>query len=90
MSAPKDGGQAFPRPHSDVTRGDGAVLADMPAQDGMSLRDYFAGQVLVAALHRELAAGSETFKYDQRAAFAYRMADAMLDEREKATPKGGG
>lgn len=49
---------------------------------GMSLRDYFAGQAIAGAL-------SENDDYDAAdwkncAAYAYRLADAMLTERNKA------
>ena len=70
-----DGGPAFPS--AQLTR-------------GMSLRDYFAGQALtvvvnMAAWTPELAprlAGHETVEH--KFAFnAYRLADAMIAEREK-------
>lgn len=49
---------------------------------GISLRDYFAGQAISSPLN-------EMYDYDSRyfqncAAYAYRMADAMLAERNKA------
>jgi len=82
MSEPKikDGGPAFP---SEPTYGG---VQEGSAFPGMSLRDYFAGQALAGllAMPREplkvptLDAGLEVF-----ALSAYRMADAMLAEREK-------
>jgi hypothetical protein len=68
MSKPNDGGPAFP-----------CTDAKGFTSEGMSLRDYFAGQAL---------AGMDTDGYTligmqsivQR---AYCLADAMLDEREK-------
>jgi len=46
---------------------------------GMSLRDYFAGQVLVGYI-----AGTELLPDEETIArISYKMADAMLKEREK-------
>lgn len=81
-----DGGPAFPKPW-EVKRESGCY------QPGMSLRDYFAGQALAG-----LATGQEMLlaNHDLTAEFgtrgidnlqankAYRLADAMLAEREKA------
>jgi hypothetical protein len=63
------GGPAFPTTFSART-------------DGMSLRDYFAGQALItAAMHSEQWGTSNNA--EMIAAFAYRLADAMLAAREK-------
>ena len=66
-----DGGPAFPRPASPPP----ATGLEW-AEDGMTLRDWFAGQVL---------AGISTSYADQQdeAAWAYSVADAMLAERAK-------
>ncbi len=75
MSDDKTGGPAFPNP----------ALADedfMPPFDarGMTLRDYFAGQAL---------AGMSSFKFEEYAKpdhlseQVYRIADAMIRERNK-------
>jgi hypothetical protein len=65
-----DGGAAFPTP-SNFTIQDGVT----PAARGMTLRDYFAGQVL---------ANSSTVAHPKDVAeTAYAIADAMLKEREK-------
>ena len=45
-------------------------------QDGMTLRDYFAGQALVALLSR-----SDFLRSNIIAENAYAYADAMLEER---------
>jgi hypothetical protein len=45
-------------------------------QDGMTLRDYFAGQALVALLSR-----SDFLRSKIMAENAYAYADAMLEER---------
>lgn len=73
-----DGGPAFPLQRvGSFGRGDAA-------NEGMSLRDYFAGQALAGWLgsfgadHEEDEVEGQTV-----AAFAYRIADAMLCERSK-------
>lgn len=78
----EDGGPAFP------VLGNIAHNSDWVSEDGMSLRDHFAGQALVAlgtwmpvpksghpSLHSD-----ETLK--SRAEIAYRQADAMLAARK--------
>ncbi|WP_405470613.1 hypothetical protein ACGTI2_08270 [Morganella morganii] len=75
----KTGGSAFPLP---ATEWNGA-------DEGMSLRDYFAAK----AMQGDLAAQDESMGYFEnstsdefltaRAEFYYRMADAMLRAREK-------
>jgi hypothetical protein len=63
----KTGGGAFPC-HPSV----------MPGEEGMSLRDWFAGQVILKACE------STGFGLPDRAAeYAYKVADAMLEERQK-------
>lgn len=86
-----DGGPAFPRPNYvelDQTEyhpnrpGRGSICGD----DGMSLRDWFAGQALAGMLAcpRDIQ-GAETRQ--TRVERAYKYADAMLAERAKgATP----
>lgn len=76
----QDGGPAFPVATGGITGGRDAA--------GVSLRDYFAAAALTgllsglpaAALGRgeEIPRGSQTY-----AAAAYRLADVMLEEREK-------
>ena len=66
-----DGGPAFP---SDLVIGN-AVTAKKP-YDGMSLRDYFAGQALVGLC------GYEQQTWADIAVRAYRAADAMLEARK--------
>lgn len=63
-----NGGPAFPS-HGSM----GEVV-----QEGMSLRDWFAGQALAGM---GIIADAEAWKL---AAWAYETADAMLAEREKA------
>jgi hypothetical protein len=79
MSAINDGGPAFPRP---ATKGSsGSIIRE--SQNGMTLRDYFAGQALAGQL--ALASSNPFNKYHQPedvAPSCYRFADAMLAERE--------
>ncbi len=63
----KTGGAAFP------------LESDYGSQSGMTLRDYFAGQAIVALAER---AGKFDMSHSQ-AEYAYRLADAMIAEREK-------
>jgi hypothetical protein len=65
----KDGGPAFP-----------TVVAMAPVlYNGMSLRDWFAGQALVGMLASPLIASNR----ESYAQWAYLQADAMLAERTK-------
>lgn len=68
---------AFPKPNSDV---------DVPEQEGMTLRDYFAAAALMG-LARSYATGEVDDYLPQFVAQdAYKLADACLAEREKAQP----
>jgi hypothetical protein len=69
MSAPKDGGPAFPVVASN---GLGHVA------DGMSLRDWFAGMALASLAHPQ-----DVGNPDSSSVYAYKIPDAMLAEREK-------
>jgi hypothetical protein len=62
MNSDKTGGAAFPHVSTHMDR------------TGMTLRDYFAGQVIGQL---------EAFSPDEAAALAYRVADDMIAEREK-------
>lgn len=70
---PGDGGPAFP---SNEKSGDGV---HWQSHAGMSLRDWFAGQALIAL-------ASEPGGAAWRAGEVYALADAMLAEREKVRP----
>lgn len=50
-------------------------------EDGMTLRDYFAAQMMVWELGVEVRPHRE-YNYRNAAIRAYRMADAMLAQRE--------
>ena len=70
MSNDKTGGSAFP-------------MADAPFayQDGMTLRDYFAGQWICGNF--DCSGFRDSSAYNLAARMAYRFADAMIAEREK-------
>ena len=70
MSDKKTGGFAFP------------LELDRTPQRGMTLRDWFAGQALVKILNTaSFEQGESSLAID--VARAYRVADAMIAEREK-------
>lgn len=69
MSGRKDGGPAFPKPYS-------------TGPNGMSLRDWFAGQALTSVTNN--AYSREAASY---AKHAYELADAMLAARNAAAGK---
>jgi hypothetical protein len=73
MSVPYNGGPAFPRPASVSPR-----VADIKQQDGMTLRDWFAGQ----AMQGFIACPDTQGEPEGIATWCYQMADAMLKARE--------
>ena len=76
MKELNDGGPAFPRTMSEYEK--------VTGHDGMSLRDWFAGQALTSLeqfFYRSEHALSEG-DAPQIAKMAYAIADAMLAERE--------
>ncbi len=77
-----DGGAAFPRITEEYSPVDNDWHTN-EGNDGMSLRDYFAGQALAAMLVSPLTA--EDCARDERkaAVWAYSQADAMLVQRSK-------
>jgi hypothetical protein len=77
-----DGGPAFPRPFSDQAN---ARLEDYnAAQEGMSLRDYFAAMVLNGMIAREPFDHAKVDKA-KWAGIAYAWADALLAAREPSS-----
>ena len=74
MSAKTSGGPAFSRPASE--RGDGLAS---PEQDGMSLRQWYAGMALQGNLANNEKCGSPA----EYAADSFEMADAMIAHEEK-------
>lgn len=79
-----DNPAAFPRPASEFTKSGTCPDGNDPidSQDGMSLRDYFAGQVVVGWLAMcadpDVSAAPTS---RELAELAYRFADALLKER---------
>lgn len=78
---------AFPRPASSYNYSSTNTLPDgndpHNAQDGMTLRDYFAAktlQVMLAGMTRD---EFSDVTYKNTASMAYAQADAMLAERAK-------
>ena len=71
------GGPAFPRPVSGPTH----EYSESGPQEGMSLRDYFAGQALVGLLACSIP-GQEHIAANA-AREAYVVADAMIAESER-------
>ena len=69
-----DGGPAFPR---SATKGTSGTIV-REAQDGMTLRDYFAGQA-VSGLYAD---NNFTGSHVDAAKCSYALADAMLKARE--------
>ena len=67
-----DGGPAFPNITPDM---------NVDGGPGMSLRDYFAAHALSGWL--ATASQVDELKPEKEAEMAYRLADAMLKEREK-------
>ena len=67
--------------------GAGFVVTDIaePRHEGMSLRDYFAAKAMQALIASPNTDHSVVFS--SVADVAYRVADAMLAEREKGNPK---
>ena len=68
------GGAAFPKPCCESHNG----------EEGMSLRDYFAGQAMAAMITTAAApaiVGGLSGAESNCAAAAYMMADAMINER---------
>lgn len=83
MSGIATGGSAFPEVTTDCDPTGhrvGEHYANTYSYGGMTLRDYFAGQALLGGM----AFGHDIpDDLDQIAAYSYRVADAMLKEREQ-------
>jgi hypothetical protein len=70
-----DNPRAFPNPGTDYSRG----------RLGMTLRDYFAGQIVGHIIERVLHADGVSSELGPAvcAKVAYQIADAMLEERKE-------
>lgn len=83
MSA-NDGGPAFPvQTFFNPNSGEMGNTGQYWDGNGMSLRDWFAGQALAVMLYDVQLSGS----FDRYANAAYGLADAMLAERAKGGAK---
>lgn len=93
MDKPKDGGTAFPTP--DLIYPNGEIQY---GQNGMSMRDWFAGMALAGELasfstHDSCAASAKAalesgIEIEEQIAFnCYSLADAMLAARERENTK---
>lgn len=80
-----DGGPAFPI-HPSMRASD-----DQSSAEGMTLRDWFAGQALATVINRYAYDNHAGIGVDHLprncAAHAYRIADAMLKERESTNER---
>jgi hypothetical protein len=73
---------AFPRPYS---HDDYLEDIDYLAQDGMTLRDYFAAKAMqgqLSILENVMALAREQIKLEDVCIAAYEVADAMMKARE--------
>ena len=80
MSEIKDGGPAFP--HGKYMKHATTGAFDTYAHGGMSLRDHFASSALAGMLASEAADGG-FYKSADVAERAYKIADAMIAQRDK-------
>lgn len=79
MNTPNDGGPAFPvAPCGTGDPRDGMTTG----HDGMTLRDWFAGQALAGIL----ASPDKTRSFTRIAEECYKQADAMLEARSANQP----
>ena len=76
MSNKKDGGSAFP--FSETFQDDHGNVEVKYTNEGMTLRDYFAGQALSNLIMTGVRGGANHIALQ-----AYEIADAMLKSREK-------
>lgn len=81
----RDGGPAFPRSRETWPDPGNPALSDTSeAQEGMSLRDWFAGQAMMVSMEQCRRDGIIE-NASNVAMGAYAIADAMLEERERRT-----
>ena len=77
--------KAFPEVDRLIDRGVGGRIFDVESIGGMTLLDYFAGQVLMGiCTHTNIESGT---LLEDLAKDAYELAEAMLKEREKHNDK---
>lgn len=79
-----DGGPAFPVPHDAITDENGVrgyVSEYCSIDKGMTLRDYFAAQAMLALVNHRERSLCQTYTKGELAVEAYHYADAMLSAR---------
>jgi len=83
MSSKKNGGPAFPRPigNNGITHHE--EHESSYAQEGMSLRDYFAAKSLPAVMMARALDPTNEMNQESIAEECYDLADALLLEREQ-------
>lgn len=59
------------------SKDNGLAVAQIDANNGMSLRDYFAGQALIAIVTCDYTVGPA-----RQARWAYDLADSMMEARD--------
>ena len=74
-----NGGTAFPTPG---TFWDAGNQSQCEADDGMTMRDYFAAKAMQGLTQWKY--GNVTMTTKETAELAYKMADAMIAERSKS------
>ena len=90
MNEIETGGPAFPTFHQSTLNGH-----PIPEMEGMALRDYFAAKAMQGRMAGTYPWSDLEFKpinglttIENEAALAYKVADAMLKARAKATASG--
>jgi len=79
----KDGGPAFPHPNFEVYSEERKCWVETGSSEGMSLRDWFAGQALAAVVSACRGDNLHGRTLEQHFAMkAYALADAMLAARD--------
>jgi len=83
MTAPQaDGGPAFPQVETlPANENQGRYSPEVVSSGGMSLRDYFAGQALIA-LYGAIQPGEKQSNITALPGVCYKIADAMLAARQ--------
>lgn len=84
------GGAAFPRPLPTGEWPPDQAAAMLQRYAGMSLRDFFAAHALVGLSLAACIAKGELLEPTAAASAAYRFADDMLVERDKAVSHANG
>lgn len=68
----RSGAHAFPKAEDETS----------VSNDGMTLRDWFAGMAMISLVHRREMTATETYARSELALEAYHYAHAMLEARK--------